>query len=133
MVVLVRVSDRVGPREAECPTEQLDVFSLPGEKQPSRPHAVGGGICLQSFGRVMLRIQRDRVHDDIPPDAVSKQFLHAHEVGRREWTHDLAARVEDIQGHDLVFDEVVIEADLLAFVSGENEIGEVAFPDRLAR
>src|SRR5262249_36637756 len=82
MVVSVRVPGRVSPREAKFATEQLDIFRLSGQEEPSRPYPVRFDVVLQHLGRVVLRVQRDAVHEQISPNTLAEHFLHAHEVRR---------------------------------------------------
>src|SRR5882762_6330004 len=121
--VLVPVHFLVGPRETQPTPEELDVLRLSGEELPALARPESLDVAAQHLGRIVLRVERDRIHGQIPPDTIAKHLLNAHEVGCSERTGRLAARVHHVDGHELVLDEIVVEADLLAFVSDEYDIG----------
>src|SRR6266850_3514997 len=72
MEVLVPVHFLVGPRKTKAATEQLDVLGLPGEEFPARAHPESLDVGVQHLGRVALRVDADRIHEQIPPDAIAK-------------------------------------------------------------
>src|SRR2546421_8140419 len=117
--VLVLVHFLIGPGEPETAAQLLDVLRLSGEKLPAWPHAERLGVLVQHLRRVQRRVERDRIHEKIAPDAVGEQLLHPHEICRGERAGRFAGRVHHVDGHELAFYEVVVEADLLAFVRGK--------------
>src|SRR6267378_669481 len=96
--VLVLVHFLVGPREPQAAAQPLDIVRVPGEKLPARPDPERLGVRVQDLGRVLLRIERDRIHEKIAPDAVGEQLLHLHEIRSRERTSRLAGRVHHVDG-----------------------------------
>src|SRR5882672_9260178 len=78
MEVLVPVHFLVGPRKTKAATEQLNVLGLPGKEFPARAHPESLDVGVQHLGRVALRVDADRIHEQIPPDAIAKHLLHTH-------------------------------------------------------
>src|SRR5215510_12400775 len=90
-------------------------------------------ILLERLWSILLRLEGDRIKEDVATNPVPKQLLNLDEVRRDHRTNPFTVRVHEVDNHDLVFDQVIIEPDLLAFVRGQNDIGEIALPDYLAR
>src|SRR5205823_14977034 len=76
VVVLVRVAHRVRPAEAELAPQLLDVVRLPGQELPALAYAMRARKALQHPRRIALRVDRDRVHEQVTADALFEQVLH---------------------------------------------------------
>src|SRR4029077_20268958 len=105
---------------------------LPGEELPALAYAMRARKALQHPGRIALRVDRDRVHEQVTADALFEQILHPHEIGRDKRAGKLAARVHHVDRDELVLDEVVVEAHALALVCDQGNIGEMVVPDQRA-
>ena len=80
----------------------------------------------------MLGCEGERVHEDVAPDAVFEELLHAHQVRRGERTAPvLALRVHEVDSDDPVLDQVVVKAHPPALVRGQHEVREITVTDHL--
>src|SRR6185503_3966374 len=75
--------------------------------------------------RVLFGFERDRVHENVAADPVPEDLLNLNEVCGDSGTNPLALRIHKIDDHDLVLDQIIVESDLLAFVSSQFEVWKV--------
>src|SRR5262249_55474695 len=80
-----------------------------------------------------LGLERDRVHEDVAADPGPEQLLDPGEIRRDQRADPLTVRVHEIDRHDPVLDQVVVEANGLVVVGAQADVGEIAFPDDVAR
>src|SRR5207245_3694152 len=49
------------------------------------------------------------------------------------WADPLTVGIHEIDGHDLVLDQIIVEPNFLVFVSAQDDVGEIALSDYFAR
>src|SRR5215471_2008727 len=101
---------------AKTGTNPCDIDLCPGQEQPTRLYLEALGILAKFFGCIVLGVDADRIHEDIPSDALSEGLLHLHQGRGREWAATFALRIHEIDQDRLVLDQVVVEPDLLVFM-----------------
>src|SRR5207302_1322765 len=119
--------------EAEAAAQQLNIIGLTSQKKPTRTHMKLFRVGFERPGRVLLRLDSDRVEEDVAPKAVAEKLLHLHQIRRDVRADPLALRVHKTDDHNLVADQVVEEAHPFAFVRREDDVGEITRADGLAR
>src|SRR5262245_31088634 len=122
---LVAVDDRIRIVEAEPVADEPEVGRLSGEEEPARLHAVHRRVDLEVLRAVLLGLQRDRVHEHIPPYARAEELLHADQVVGHGGADAVALGIHHVDQDDLATDQVVVEADPLALVGGQYRVREV--------
>src|SRR5450432_4165043 len=97
-------------REAELVAQELDLGGIPREEQPARiVDAVRAREAVEGGRRVFLRPRRERVDEDGMVHLGLEQRAHLLEVGCRRGTDVAAARVHEVEDHDLVLEQIVVE------------------------
>src|SRR2546422_8182773 len=79
-VSLVPIDGRVGVGESKLAAQQLDITRVAGQEQPPWSCAVQSRVLLECTGRVLLRLDGNRVHEDITAHAGNEQLLNLYEV-----------------------------------------------------
>ena len=110
---------------AEFVADRIDVLHRTGQEEPSRPRPILFGILLQYLGRIILRIQADRIDEDRATYAVAKAPLNLRQLRRRQWAGFLAFIVHEVDQHFLVLDQVIIKHNRLPLMGDEGHIGDV--------
>src|SRR5260221_1081098 len=128
MLLDIAVDERVGVDEAELAAQRLDVGAFAREECPAWLHAKGLGVALEDRGRIELRLQRNRVHEDVAADPLAEEPLHFDEVGGHPWADFAATGVHEIDDDKLARDEVVVEPHGLVLVRSQSDVGEIAHP-----
>src|SRR5437867_13421005 len=59
--------------------------------------------------------------------------MNLHEIGGNRYADDLAARVQEVDDHLLVLDQVLVEVDGLPLLGHQRDIREVPLADQLPR
>src|SRR4029079_8894200 len=80
---------------------------------------------------VLLGLDGDRVEVDLLSRAFGEELPRLHQVGGDPRADALAVGVHQVEHDDLVLQEVLVEADLLALVRGQHDVGEGAPPHYL--
>src|SRR5262245_3505824 len=109
---------RVWISEAELAPEQLDVFGVASQKQPTRFRSMHLGILIEHIGSVMFWFEGDRIHEDIATYPFPKFSLNLPQVRCDSQANSLAIRVHEVNNHNLVLDQIIVEPDLFAVVRG---------------
>src|SRR5712691_9637986 len=124
---LVPVAVRgIGQRsQPELLADELDVLVLAGEEQPTRPGVELRCVRLEHLGRVVLRIDADRIEEDVLADAVAEDPLHLRELRRLERAAGAAVRVDEVDDDCLVLEQVVVETNNLSVLRGQGNVGKV--------
>src|SRR5258708_9493447 len=91
------------------------------------------GIVLQNFGSVVRGVEAERVEENVTPSAAAKKLLDLDQVVGHERTNPVARGIHEVDQHDLVFDQVFIEAHFLIFLSGQDHVRKIALPDLVPR
>ena len=102
VVRLVGVTDWITIDETELLPQQLNVLRIAGQELPAWSNFVRLGVSGQLLRRVLIWLERDRVHEDVFADPLAKQFLHLHQVRSRAWTFALTLHVHEVDEDDLV-------------------------------
>src|SRR5215510_14581183 len=71
-------------------------------------------------------INADGIKEDVPAYAVAQLLLHLRQPRCFERTRILAGGVDQINGHDFAFDQIVIEMNSLPILGNEFDVGEMA-------
>jgi hypothetical protein len=111
--------------QAQLLADQFDVFLFAGEKSPARAGMVFFRESLQLFRRVVLRINADGIKKDILAHAVAQHLLYLGQARGFQRADVETMGVEELNGHDLAFEQIVIELDLLAVLGGQRDVGKV--------
>src|SRR6185369_17000344 len=106
-------------------TDKFDVRFFSSEERPARPDVIFLRIRFEQFGRVMCRIDRDRNKEDILPHPITQKFLKLDQSRGLEWTVVLAGRVDKLERHNLTFNKIVVEANLLAVLRDQLNVWKV--------
>ncbi len=120
--VLVQFGFRI--LETELSPKGVDLVGFASQECPARFDFMHVHIMLQFLGRVFFGFESDRIHEDVSPDAVSQKFLHSLEILSDGHADPFTLGIHEVDDDDLVFDQIVVEANLLAFVRSELEVGK---------
>src|SRR2546422_5487934 len=93
MLVDVLIQLWIGIGKANTPPQQLHVFGLAGQKSPSRFHPVRFGIALEHVRGVLFRLERKRIHEQVPAYLVMYSFTLKPEERSEEHTSELQSRL----------------------------------------
>ena len=111
--VSVFIEFRVGI-QPQLFTEQINFFFFAGQEYPSRPCVKFLGIRFERRRRISLPDNADGIKKDIFANSITKQLLHLRQSRRLKWTGILTVRVDEIDGDDFSFEQVVIEMNFLS-------------------
>src|SRR5262245_45894593 len=99
---------------AELVIDRPDVLRLSGHEGPSGAGAERPGILLEPLGRIVLRVDRHRNHEDVAAHEVAELLLDLRHAGGRQRADVAAAGVDEADDDDLALDQVVVEPHRLA-------------------
>src|SRR5260370_12075689 len=122
----------VGINESELDPKQLKVLVLSGQEKPSRPGMKLFGKALEHGWTVVLRVDRERVHKNIPAHSIAEELLHLHQMRRCQGASIRAARVHEVDGYNLVLEQIVVEVHLLPCVRRQRHVGKMQLSKLLA-
>jgi hypothetical protein len=114
----------------EPESQGVNILSAAGQKEPSRFCPVHFGVLLECGRIVLLRLETDRIHEDIAADAVLECNLSFRQAGCCDRTASFAPGIHKVDHHVLVFDQVIIKPDFLVLMGTENSVGIVFRPQR---
>src|SRR5262249_39650087 len=107
-------------------SEKIDVLLLSREESPTRASVKPARVFLQNGRRIVARIDTDRIEEDVLAHSLAEQLPHLSQTGRLERTGKLAVGIDEIEGNDLAFDQIIIEADPLTLLRCQNDVGKMA-------
>src|SRR6476660_2907903 len=92
-------------------------------------------FCIMHQGHwgVLFRFEGKRIHEDIFANSTPEHLLQSHEVACDRRANTFTLRVEHIEDHDLVFDEVVVEFMFTTVLTSQFKIRKVTLSDPLTR
>src|SRR6185436_3367332 len=90
-------------------------------------------IMLQGHWVVLFRLECKRIHEDIFANSTPEHLLQSHQVARDRRANTFTLRVEHVEDHDLVFDQVVVEFILTTVLTSQLKIWKVTLSDPLTR
>src|SRR5260370_8648504 len=122
----------VGINESELDPKPLKAVVLSSQEEPSRAGMKLVGKALEHGCSVMLRVDREGIHKNIPAHSITEELLHLHQVRRCQGTSILAACVHEVDSCDLVFEQIVVEVHLLPFVRRQRHVGKMQLSKLLA-
>src|SRR5215472_12833628 len=108
--VLVQLGIRIG--EPQLSPQQVHISGFARQKSPTRLHPVHLHVTLEHIYRVLFRLQREGIHKEVPAYLIAEYLLYFNQIGDDNWTNLLALGKEEVNGDDLVLDQVVIETHL---------------------
>jgi len=112
-------------RESDALANLFDVAGVASEETPAGtgvPRIAVGSDCVEV---IFFRLQRDRVHEDIPADLIAENLLYFRQIGRDQRTDFVALSVEEIEGDDLALDQVIVEIDLFALMRDQGDVRKI--------
>jgi len=112
-------------RPTRARADGLDRLLVARQEVPARTRVVALGERLQGLRRVALRIDADGEHHHLAPDPVAEVLPHLRQTRRPHRADARAGRVDEVDQHDLVPEQVVVEADLLPVLLEQRQVGEV--------
>lgn len=112
--------------EAELFADEVDIGFFPGEEQPAGASVKFFGVFFEDLRRIAFGVDANRVEKNVFADAVSEQVLDLGEASGFERACVFAVSVDEIDGDNFAFEEIVIEVDSGAVLGGEGDIGEIA-------
>ena len=110
---------------AQLVADGVDVLRLAGQEQPAGTGPKRVRILLEPLRRIGLRIDADRIEEDVATHAVAQLLLQLGQPGRRQRTDILAGGEEKADDEDLVLDQIVIELQRLPVLGNDFGAGEV--------
>src|SRR5713101_5980256 len=132
MVRAIFIYFGVGINESELDPKQLKVLVLSGQEKPSRPGMKLFGKALEHGWSVVLGVDRERVHKNIPAHSIAEELLHLHQMRRCQRASIRAARVHEVDGYNLVPEQIVVEVNLLPCVRRQRYVGKMQLSKLLA-
>src|ERR1044072_9128489 len=90
-------------------------------------------IMLQGHWIVLFRFDCKRIHEDLFANSITQRVLKSHQVSCDRRADTFTLRVEHIEDHDLIFDEVVVELELTTVLTSQHKIRKVTLSDPLTR
>ena len=130
IVVVGAVLDFFGV-QAELFAKQGNVRLFTRQKCPARFESFF--VLIEGFGRIVVRINGDRVKENIRAQTIPQDCLHPHELCRFQWANVRAVGVDKVDRHDFIFDQVIAEVNRLAVVGYQRNIGEIVRTPRRGR
>ncbi len=131
-VVVVRAILNFLNVEPKLPAQLDDIFFLPAQKRPVGAESVL--VLFQNLRRIRFGIDRDGVEEDILAQPIPQKALNLQQLRSFKGAGVRARRVNKIDGHHFVFDQVIKEADLFTILGHERYVGEIfASPGRCTR
>src|SRR5215470_1579302 len=111
--------------QSQLLSDQFYIGLLAGEEEPPR-----SGMELLCVGfhfrrTVMIGINADRVEEDIFSHAIAEHLLDLGEPCSLQRAGVLTMGVDEINGNDLVSQQIIVEMHDLSILSSERNIGEV--------
>src|SRR5947199_268785 len=97
-------------------------------------HAESTRVAREDRGGVLVGRKRDRVEEDVSPEPIPEELLDLDEVRGGDRARAVrAVRVHEIDDDLPIFDQVVVEANLLALVGDELHVREMVALEPLSR
>src|SRR5437773_7867792 len=90
------------------------------------------GKALEHGGSVVLGVDREGIHKNIPAHSIAEEFLHLNQVRCCQGASILAACVHEVDGYDLVPEQIVVEMNLLPFVCRQRHVRKMQLSKLLA-
>jgi hypothetical protein len=81
---------------------------------------------------IFFGLQGNRVHEQFPANLIPQKVLHLNEVWHHYRTNIVAFGIEEVDGDDFVFHQIVVESHFLAFVSQQRQVWQVQLPNAFA-
>src|SRR5260370_14123401 len=125
MVRAIFIYFGVGINEFELDPKQLKVVVLSGQEKTSWPGMKLFGKALEHGWSVVLGVDREGVHKNIPAHSIAEELLHLHQMRRCQGASIRAACVHEVDGYDLVSEQIVVEVHLLPFVRRQRHVGKM--------
>ena len=122
-VVVLQVL-RVVEVQAEPSAQRQDVLLVAREEVPAILAAEALAIVGEHLGRVPTGIDRDGVHVDVLPHAVTQDLLDLAEARRLHGAHVRTGGVHEVEDDGSSLDQVLLEANLGPVVTDELDVGE---------
>ena len=97
---------------------RVDIGLASGGEQPARSGTDHLCVIRERLGRVALRIDRKRQHQDISAYVLRQLVLHLMQIRQRHRARLFALRIHQVHQDRASADQVVIEAHALVFVRG---------------
>src|SRR5262249_19449617 len=82
-------------------------------------------VSFQDVRRIVFRINGYGVEEDALPHQVTQKFLNLGQSRRLERAVVLATRVDELDSHDFVLEQIIVESDSLPVLSSHANVGKI--------
>ncbi|MNG04190.1 hypothetical protein D3C84_873030 [compost metagenome] len=113
--------------------QQGDVVFVTGQKLPAGANLEFLGIVFEHFRGIGFWIDTDRVEEHIATHAFAEQFLHLSQARGFQRARVGTGGEDEVDGHHLVFDQVIKKPNRLAVLVNQRGVGKVVPAPLLGR